>query len=695
MLPRIMHIRTLLVLLCFVATGIFLSGCGNSQNAAQLAANDPSVVAFFDGERLTLPEFEKRYARSIGSVTLAADDSLSEYQDFLERYVNFRLKVKAAEDAGYRNTASIQQEIDDYRTSFAKPYLLDKEILNPIVEQLYERSKTIVDASHILLRLEPDATPEVEAAVRARMDAIVDSLNQGTPFEDLALRYSEDPSAQRLQNGQPGVGYKGRLGWFSAGRMVAPFEDAAFETPVGEVSEVFRTRFGYHILYVHDKREAVSDIGLSHIMIRPAAPTPEDSASALSLTRALQDSLAQGVDFAELARRHSADTRSGAQGGVLGYLAFDDARVDATFREAAFEIENVGDVSDIVETPYGYHLIKLTDRKEPASFEEQYDALKKQASRLPRTQAAEKRLAQDTRKMRGEAVDTAFVMSLFEGTPADSVVLQLTNGWFPDSLMTATFATLGDSAYTVERWHQTAKQSQFKKVETVEAQVLEMVNTFLNAQAIDYEAAALEQRDEQFRLIMEEFRDGLLLFKLMEDSVWTAAGQDSAGLRAYFNQHTAEYTFPDRVKVFSLSSSNDSLMRATVTRLDGGLSFDALSNLIAEEEAYAELSLDTLLLEGPSSPPYDMALKLEEGSHTPFLQDQNRTTVFFRRETIPARQKTFEEARPQVVSDYQRVLEEQLIESLRARYNAHTYPERLTRAFSEYRLDAPTASSGG
>src|SRR5690606_13069177 len=139
-------------------------------------------------------------------------------------------------------------------------------------------------------------------AAYEKITALRDSIEAGMPFDEVAFRHSEDPSARRN---------RGDLGYFTGGRMIEPFENAAYATPVGEIAGPVRTRFGYHLLYVKDRRPRTPDIRASHILIRLQGQTEADSAAALETIRQIQDRLAAGEDFATLARLYSDDVASG------------------------------------------------------------------------------------------------------------------------------------------------------------------------------------------------------------------------------------------------------------------------------------------------------------------------------------------------------------------------------------------------
>ena len=275
--------------------------------SAPIAFAQDIVVAEIDGEAFTLADFEREYAKTVGSAEVASQDSLPEYTDFLRRYVNFLIKLKEAEGAGYFEDPGIQSEINEYRSSFAKPYLIDNEIVTPIVEDLYEKRKHFVHASHIMIVLPQGASPADTLRAWDRITALRDSLAQGVNFGDLAYRQSEDRTASSENSKR---GFRGDLGPFSAGEMIKPFEDAAYGTPVGEISDVVRSAYGYHLIKVHGREDAKPGYHVSHIMLRFLEETPSDSAKVRARMDSLKALLDEGASFDDLARAHSEDRGS-------------------------------------------------------------------------------------------------------------------------------------------------------------------------------------------------------------------------------------------------------------------------------------------------------------------------------------------------------------------------------------------------
>ncbi|MEK9136044.1 MAG: peptidylprolyl isomerase, partial [Bacteroidota bacterium] len=338
---------------CFVIVGLFLAGCSSKEHDA--------VVARIGDKPITLKEYEDLYIKSNGSREIGTKSTQEEREKFLELVTKFKLKLTDAYNQGLNKKPELLAEIDQYKSSLASSFLTDREITGPGAKQMFEHRRNEYRASHILISLGQTPTQEDSIAGYAKADSVIAKLKAGAKFDSLALGYSQDPSVS--QN-------RGDLYYFTAGQMVPPFEDAVFTMLVGAFSQKpVRTQFGLHIIKLMDKKIARGEIKCSHIMIRfdKQDPTPEDTVAAYEKIKAIQDSLKMGLDFAELAQRNSGDPGSAAKGGDLGW--FQRRRWIQSFDEVAQTLKP-GELSSIVRTIYGYHLIKCYEERPPKTFEE-------------------------------------------------------------------------------------------------------------------------------------------------------------------------------------------------------------------------------------------------------------------------------------------------------------------------------------
>lgn len=653
---------------------VFLLSDASAQN---------TIVAEIDGESLTLQEFEQEYVETVGDQAPASDDSLNEYVDFLDRYVNFRLKLKEADAAGYFEDDELLAEINGYRASSAKSHLIDNEILEPMVRDMYEKRKEYIHASHIMVQF-PSNNPSPADTLRAwnKMLTLQDSLREGTPFGDLAERKSEDPSANSPTSAR---GYRGDLGWFTGGQMIEPFEIAAYNTPIGGVSDIIRSSFGYHILTVHDRETTKPDYFASHIMVRFQGATQADSARGYAKMDSLKTLIDQGMDFAEVAMNHSDDRSSAQSGGSLGGLIrFRNPNLDPTFHDALFALETPGQISDIVESPFGLHLIKLDDIAAVQTLEQSYDRLAGLTKGLPRIKTAEAALAESLRELYTSAVDTLLLTSLIGNVLPDSVHKHLQKLAKNDSVGTMPLITLEDSVYTLKEFvgFASTQPNPGNSRLASTGQILVHVEAFLDDKVLFYHSFELEHTDQEFKEKMQNYRDGLAIFRIMEDSVWNAASQDTLRLLQHYEANPELYQWPDRYRLIEIFGVSDSLLTESVNLLDLGGTWEDLQNKITEDSTWT-LQLDTVLVAETTNSVYDNAVDLSVGEHTEILSTRSRRLVLYMDGVEPARTKTFEEALFEVMADIQVELEQRLHHRLREKYRATTFPDQLEKAFQE------------
>ncbi|MEM8485462.1 MAG: peptidylprolyl isomerase [Bacteroidota bacterium] len=669
-------LRTLVPSMLLAA--LFVAGCSSSNVGDTGADQMPDMpktpqVAMFGDQTLGLEEFEDEYARSVGGRDIAAADSMPMYTEFLDRYVDFRLKVLYAKDIGLDQDSTLLSEIDTYRNQLARPYLLEKEILDPILRDLYVRKQNMVDASHILVRAGQGATPEELETARIKMETIRDSIEMGIDFNELAFRNSEDPSARGQRSGA-----MGRLGYFVGGQMVKPFEDRAYTTPIDSVSEVFRTDFGYHIMKIHDRRAKVADVWASHIAVRYFKPSSLDSLDSEGRIAQIKMRLDAGEDFATLAKEESEDLDSGSRGGQIGRLRFTQPGMPDAFKDALFALENPGDYSDVVKTEYGYHIIKLDKRQATETFEEAYDELKNHASRLPRLRKAENAMAMQIREKYGVSVDTTLTLEILDGRHFGVPNILQT----PANQLNMEIASLGDETFTFREVVTFVETASIPFQPDTLGLVYDALERFLNDEALNYEAARLESRDDSFKQILDEFKNGLLLFKLMEDSVWTAAAQDTAGLMKYHAPRADSFWFEDRTRIVSFRAQSDSVLNTLATKLDEGTALNELVSMAAMDSTMM-VRVDTTFLVGPNKSVFDRALALESGDYVSPTRHSNGFLLMINDGIAPARKKSFDEARSEVLNGYQTELENALLDRLRDKYGIKKMPAPLSGAFAE------------
>ncbi|TFH26675.1 MAG: peptidylprolyl isomerase, partial [Bacteroidia bacterium] len=379
-----------------------------------LLGQDSPVLMTIGDEKVSLEEFERIYRKNNNPTSLNRQSA----EEYLELFINFKLKVKEAESLGMDTTARFLNELEGYRRQLAKPYLVDEEDKEAMMKEAYEWSKYDIKASHILIRLPDSPVPEDTMAAYEKMMVIRDRILGGEAFETVARATSEDESVR--QNG-------GNLNYFTVLSMVYPFEHVAFTTPVGKLSMPFRTDYGYHIMMVYDKRPARGQVKVAHIFIRtPRGMDEEGKLMAYQKVQMVYDSLKMGVDFGELAMHHSEDPASAREGGNIPW--FGTGRMISEFEDACFAIENKGDYSMPFKTFYGWHIVKLIDKQGIGTFEEMKPELQQKINGGGRMNIRSERFVQKLQKEYGFTAYPEALVPLYQAVDSTLLVGQWKSG---------------------------------------------------------------------------------------------------------------------------------------------------------------------------------------------------------------------------------------------------------------------------
>lgn len=625
---------------------------------------DP-VLLTVEGQNITLSEFEAVYRKNNRDAQVNPED----VREYLDLYINFRLKVREAEELGLDTLKKFQEELKGYQKQLAKPYLTDKNVSEALVKEAYDRMKQDVSASHILLKVGPDALPKDTLAVYNRIMDLRKRALKGD-FEALAKQYSEDPSA--ADNG-------GNLGWFSAMRMVYPFETAAFTTPVGEISQPVRTRFGYHILKVTGKREALGDIRAAHIMVKTGKDaSAEDIAKAKEKAFEVKALLNSGKNtFEELATKYSEDKGSATKGGELPQ--FGTGRMVAAFEKAAFALKNAGDVSEPIETEYGWHIIKLLERIPVPTFEAAKDDLTAKVSKDSRSQLTRTVVIDRVKKEAGYREFPAAVDEL-----AKYLDERLLEGkWNAD-----TARYLGKPVLTIGKQDLTqydlakfvGRQQTRRKPEDLRVLLNGYYTQFVEESVLNYEEAQLEKKYPEYKALLREYRDGILLFDLTDQKVWSKAVKDTAGLQAFHEQHKDKFLWEKRLDAELYHVQKDSILKPLLAELKKNFKSGIdREDVVKRYNANSKLNLRAEA--GKYQPEDEELLKnvpWEKGVHGPIKKGDNQVIVVVKDVLAPA-PKTLKEARGLVTADYQQYLEQAWISELRGKYSFKADESLLSR----------------
>ncbi len=660
--------KTVKYLLVFVFAMVFASV--NAQKSLM-----KKELVNIGGEKITVGEFLKVYEKNNKPVE---GEEKTPLKDYLDLYINFKLKVREAEDLKMDTARSFVNELSGYRKQLAKPYFNDEKVNDALLKEAYQRLLKDVRASHILVMVTPDATPEDTIKAYNKIMKIRKEIMEGKDFGDAAVEYSDDPSAKD-QKEIPGKqryrkGNRGDLGYFSVFNMVYPFENAAYNTPVGQVSKPVRTKYGYHLVKVTDKRDAMGKAEVAHIFValRPNA-SKEDSIRKTEKIFNVYKKIQNGMSFEDAVKEYSEDKGSAQNGGKLS--KFTSNRIVPEFVIAVDNLDS-GQISSPVHTNYGWHIIKLLNRERPQSFEKEKRWLEDRLKKDERSKKSKEaiinkikkdnkiKIFDDAKKEIFAAIDTSILKRKFK---ADSL-----------AGMTKPVMKLGKKCIFKKTgkpkiWTQYdfAKYAQIKQrpQENIDKNVYleKLFKQFVDDKCVEYEDQHLEENYPEFASLMKEYHDGILLFNLTDKKVWSKAVKDTVGLEKFFEQHRKDYMWGERVDatVYTIKNKND---------------VDKTVEIIKQYENDGDIAkaLDSANIHSVRIDPgkyekgdnkYVDSIPWKVGLSKPITSDVEDLTVLVKiKNVIPPVEKELNEARGIVTADYQNYLEKEWIKQLKKKY---------------------------
>ena len=573
-----------------VLTVVVLHGCSPKAQDEVVATVGPTPI--------TLGQYESHYLKTLGTREAGEKTTLEERQKFLDLLVKYQLKLSDAYSRGMDKKPDVFQEIEAYKGGLAMSFLQEREVVAPGLKNMYTRRSEEIRASQILFTLKPNASPADSAAAYKKAYDVLNLLKQGKDFGMLAVEYSQDPSAKSNM---------GDLYYFTSGQIVGPFEDAAFQLQPGQVSTVpVRTSFGLHIIKVTGRKPSVGEVHASHIMIRfpNQNPSPEDTAKAYNKISALLDSLNAGADFAELAKRHSEDPGSAARGGDLGY--FGRRRWIQPFDEAALAMKP-GQLSGIVRTPFGYHLIKCYDIRPLKSFDDMKQDLQSTYQQVRYKDDYAKYLA-GVKKEVGYAFDDSVFAVLIASLDTTKSVRDSTwkAGVTPATGKLVLMSVRGKALSVDSVLAILGTRTEFSNTSLRPKALQTQLDKIAEELTFGAKADLLVKQDPEFASLIEEYRQGILLYQEEQENVWNKVAINDSVLTAFFEAHRDQFTWPDRVALTVVRASNDSLAQAIHRML---LSAKTIEQVAAEDSVRMAMPATRALKFGRGSSTLDKAAR--------------------------------------------------------------------------------------
>lgn len=613
---------------------------------AQKASDKTTPLFTVDGKVTATNEFTYLYKKN-HSVSKDKDFTAPSVEEYLELLLNFKLKITEAHHQGLDTTAKFMKELRTYREELKKPYRAEKGVLDKLTREAYEHSTQEVKASHILIQVTPTSSAEDTLKAYKKISDIKTRIKTGEDFEKLARELSEDPSAKL--NG-------GSLGYFTAMQMVYPFEKAAFDTKVGEVSPIIRTRFGYHLIKVDDKKPSRGEVEVSHILLRAASK--EDSKAKNKIFE-IYDQLKAGRSWDELCKENSEDGNTKNNGGRLRQFGVGVFSTVPEFESAAFALKNPGDISDPFQSAIGWHIIRLEKKIPVPPYAEIESSLKKKVARDERLKISEQAAA-EKRKKDFLFVENTDTKSKFFAL-ADS---NLTKGKWrfkgASDLKDKTLFTINGKPTTGKDFIIWIFREQNSTTLSPNAYIEQLYKELADEKMNEAEDEKLSSQNSDFKFLLNEYREGILLFEIMEKEVWNKASNDSTGQKKFYQAHLDKYKAGARVEARFFATPERAFMDKVKKKIANG------DTLTADDmKKFKSVQPFRNYEKGESK-------IIDKANWVPGLQEIDIDNTFYLIEIsrlVEPGTKTFSEARSQIISDYQTELEKEWVIVLKKKYS--------------------------
>jgi peptidyl-prolyl cis-trans isomerase SurA len=638
-----------------------------------IGQNDKTLLVI-ENQKVPVSEFLDIYTKNNKNV----DYSKASIDEYLDLFINYKLKLMEIQRLRLDTQKNFINEFQKYRDQLAQSYLIDKNTVDKLLNEAYNRMQNDVRVSHILVKLSPYANPKDTLKAYNKALEIRKKLLNGADFAKLAIEMSDDNSArdQNTADGRLIPGNGGDLGYFNVFNMLYDFETAAYNLNVGDISLPVRTPVGYHIIKLTEKHPAIYRFKIAHILLMyPPNATTQDKESIKAKADSIYKEILRGADFAELANIHSEDKGSANKGGELPWLT--PFRLVPSFVQPIYN-HKPGDYIPPVETFYGWHIIKLIDKQSPPDFASVKQELLTKLYKDSRYLLAQKKIADSLKQIYKIQYDKKLLVNIAKSINKDSLVKRsFKESQIPN--LDHILVKIDDHSIYIKDFATYIKKNQslFTNTDDIQIFVNKMFDNFLNDKILEIEKENLEKKNPKFAAQINDYKEGILIFNLMDQNVWSKAMQDTAGLKAYYETIKNKYLTDEKAKIGIFKTNDAKIAQKVQKTLQKNIQKSQLNpNLILSKinKKNNVVSYDSMVIETKKLA--DIGL---EKTVNAILSKENNNSyeIYWLQSIIAPQPKSLDEVRGLVISEYQTYLEKQWINELRSRYHWQVNDEVL------------------
>ena len=638
-----------------------------------IGQNDKTLLVI-ENQKVPVSEFLDIYTKNNKNV----DYSKASIDEYLDLFINYKLKLMEIQRLRLDTQKNFINEFQKYRDQLAQSYLIDKNTVDKLLNEAYNRIQNDVRVSHILVKLSPYANPKDTLKAYNKALEIRKKLLNGADFAKLAIEMSDDNSArdQNTADGRLIPGNGGDLGYFNVFNMLYDFETAAYNLNVGDISLPVRTPVGYHIIKLTEKHPAIYRFKIAHILLMyPPNATTQDKESIKAKADSIYKEILSGADFAELANLHSEDKGSANKGGELPWLT--PFRLVPSFVQPIYN-HKPGDYIPPVETFYGWHIIKLIDKQSPPDFASVKQELLTKLYKDSRYLLAQKKIADSLKQIYKIQYDKKLLVNIAKSINKDSLVKRsFKESQVPN--LDHILVKIDDHSIYIKDFATYIKKNQslFTNTDDIQIFVNKMFDNFLNDKILEIEKENLEKKNPKFAAQINDYKEGILIFNLMDQNVWSKAMQDTAGLKAYYETIKNKYLTDEKAKIGIFKTNDAKIAQKVQKTLQKNIQKSQLNpNLILSKinKKNNVVSYDSMIIETKKL----ADIGLEKTVNTILSKENNNSyEIYWLQSIIAPQPKSLDEVRGLVISEYQTYLEKQWINELRSRYHWQVNDEVL------------------
>ena len=622
------------------------------------------ILLTIDGAPVYASEFERVYKKNLD---LVQDENQKTVDGYLDLFIDYKLKVTEAYAQELDKKRLYINELANYQEQLSRFYIYEDNATQDLAKEAYNRGLEEISANHILVLSKYTDTPADTLKAYKKIEQLRQRALKGEDFETLAKNNSEEPNASETA---------GNLGYFTVFSMVYPFETAAYNTKVGDISNIVRTQYGYHIIKVNDRRVREPKRTISHIMVYDK----EDETRTFDPKERIDEIyqlLQQGIKFEELAKQYSDDKGSATTGGTLRPFGKNELR-SKLFEENVFEIKKEGDITKPFKSEIGWHIARLDKIHEHSSFEKEKEQLEKRVKDGDRSKVVIANVKNKIKDKYGFKMGAPY-LDFFRNYVNDSIIR---GKWsyrpVGEKGGTVMFTIGGKESKTFNDFAEylPLSKNRMLRFTTIDEALTTYYDNFERDALKEYYRNALEDEDEEYAAIISEYRDGLLIFDLMRENIWNKAKNDSVGLQNYFEKNKESYNWEERVHAIIINATNKENAAQARQLLNEGKDAGQIKSQMNEATNVKVIATTGKFeLDNNALPE---GFKKEEGISETYVNG-NTYTIVNVLEILPPTKKSFEEIKGKVLSNYQEIVEDAWMQDLRDRYTVDLNKKTLKK----------------